>query len=634
MIKRSEILLSILLVFLSFSLNIAQTDDIHGAVKSGDLNKVKLLLKSNIELLNKKDKNGKTILHHAIETGNNNIAEFIIRQGADLNLKDEDNDSPLHYAASLGNLDIIKMLIERGATSINEGGYQKITPLHYACMEGHPQVVNFLLDKGANIEAREAHERTPLLAVGAGLKKGNIEIVKILVERGADINAVSITKHTTLTLAAWRGYKDIVNYLIDKKAVILEPNLEEALLNAVRNNLVYLYNYVLERGLNLTEMKNKYPLLIHYASVGGSTKIVESLIKHGFDLNKKDENGWTPFHYAASKGKIEIIRYLIKKDVDKNARNMKGETAYNLAVFQEYRDVAVCLKNAGVDSIPPKFPKLKGPYMGQESPGCKPKIFLPGIVSGHYRAHCSIAFSPDGKEAYWTEQGHPKGGVMGMKIVANKWTYPEKSKIMDGEPFFSPDGKRLYFLSKKPLGKREKDSREDIWGGKENILYMDKTDSGWSEPKPIGDAVNSMKIHWQFSLDNKYNLYFATFDNIYCSKYKDGKYQKPINITELFDNETLKGLCPFISPDGDYLLFSSSQGNMRNLDLYISFKKKDGKWSDRINLGNEINTKRNVCPKISPDGKYLFFVSSRGDKSWGIYWVSSKIIHKLKKKHL
>ena len=46
------------------------------------------------------------------------------------------------------------------------------------------------------------------------------------------------------------------------------------------------------------------------------------------------------------------------------------------------------------------FPKLTGPYLGQQPPGKELKRFAPGIVSPH---HSSISVSPDGKEIYWAD---------------------------------------------------------------------------------------------------------------------------------------------------------------------------------------------------------------------------------------
>ncbi|MGB2697168.1 MAG: ankyrin repeat domain-containing protein [Candidatus Zixiibacteriota bacterium] len=623
--KKINILLSILFIFLLFTASTANADDIHDAVKSGDLEKVKMLLKKNSELLNRLDKDGMTPLHRAIEAGKNDIAGFLIEQGADINMKDKDNDSPLHYAAIFGNLEIAKKLVTNGGTSINEGNIHQMTPLHFACEKGHLDIVTLLLDSGADIDARDGLGRNALMSACSGR---SMAVIETLIQRGADINVKIMynnKEYTTLTLAALYGFKDFVDYLIDKEVYLPESIWELTLQYAVQRDYLNLYEYVQEKGLNISADRDKYQDLVYMASAAGSIKIVESLIGCGFDLNKEDKNGWTPLHHAASTGKIEILEYFIGKGLNKNARSRRGESAYNVAEFIGLTDVTDFLKQIGVDTSEPQFPELTGPYMGQKPPGDKPEMFMPGVVSGPYRAHGTITFSPDGKEVYWADMVRTRTGsaVFGMEMVGNLWTYPKLS-IMWKDPSFSPDGKRLFFISREPLKEGEE-------GGKENYWYMDRITSGWSEPKPLGDAVNSVKIHWQCSADNRGNLYFSEFeDNMYCSQYKDGEYQKAVNLTELFKNETLTGRCPFISPEGDYLLFSHKDR------LHVSFKKKDGTWTDRIDLGDEINPEpENGSPKVTPDGKYLFFQSTAGgERPWGIYWVSSKIIDKLRKENL
>jgi len=97
----------------------------------------------------------------------------------------------------------------------------------------------------------------------------------------------------------------------------------------------------------------------------------------------------------------------------------------------------------------------------------------------------------------------------------------------------------------------------------------------------------------------------------------------------LFNNATLVGRSPFISPDGDYLLFSANDG------LNISFRKKDGSWTNKISLGDSINASHeNGSPRVTFDGKYMFFVSAGQSRPWGIYWVSIGFIDRLRAEQL
>ena len=53
-------------------------------------------------------------------------------------------------------------------------------------------------------------------------------------------------------------------------------------------------------------------------------------------------------------------------------------------------------------------------------------------------------------------------------------------------------------------------------------------------------------------------------------------------------------------------------GHSGSGDLYISYQR-DGVWTKAQNLGDEINSHREeYSPKISPDGRYFFFSSTRG----------------------
>jgi len=48
-------------------------------------------------------------------------------------------------------------------------------------------------------------------------------------------------------------------------------------------------------------------------------------------------------------------------------------------------------------------------------------------------------------------------------------------------------------------------------------------------------------------------------------------------------------------------------------------------------MGVAINSdKRDFCPMVTPDGKYLFFTGTGNEKGSDIYWLDSQIINNLK----
>ena len=89
---------------------------------------------------------------------------------------------------------------------------------------------------------------------------------------------------------------------------------------------------------------------------------------------------------------------------------------------------------------------------------------------------------------------------------------------------------------------------------------------------------------------------------------------------------------PFVAPDESFLLWASDRpGGYGGMDLYISFRSElNQEWGPPINLGNNINTENyEVAPRLSPDGKFLFFDRPM-QGTQDIYWVSSELIHQLK----
>jgi len=226
---------------------------------------------------------------------------------------------------------------------------------------------------------------------------------------------------------------------------------------------------------------------------------------------------------------------------------------------------------------------------------------------------------------------YSRGGLMTMKRVNGRWTPPawvafSGSKGEDDVPFFSPDGKRMYFISQREVPGDGRGRSERIW-------YVDRTADGWSEPQPLDPNVNSMDMHWAFSLDRDKNIYFAGrspgglgMGDIYLARFKDGRYEKPVNLGEPVNSAAIED-SPFIAPDGSYLLFS------RQFDIWLSFRSSDGAWSPPVKLGPEVNSAAiEVCPRVTNDGRYIFFLSQRGGESHA-YWARADVIEMLRPKN-
>ncbi len=275
------------------------------------------------------------------------------------------------------------------------------------------------------------------------------------------------------------------------------------------------------------------------------------------------------------------------------------------------------------------FPKLTGSYFGQKPPESAPELFAPNYISNGID-HCTPTFSPDGKEIYFEILDKKNTAKIGYtKLVNEVWNKPDtvsfckNDSFIYGNPFISPDGKRMFFTSFRPGAVSE---------NKENIWYSERTSAGWADPKPVSSAVNDLRIHWSISISKSGTLYFQGTETdknkesgIYYSKLVNGEYAYPVRMCVEI-NEGKNETCPYIAPDESYIIFNRfDMVNPTNSGIFISFRDKSGSWLPAIMVLGGSPDKGGMSPKITPDGKYIFYANR------GIYWMPfARIIEKLR----
>ncbi len=201
-----------------------------------------------------------------------------------------------------------------------------------------------------------------------------------------------------------------------------------------------------------------------------------------------------------------------------------------------------------------------------------------------------------------------------------KWSAPEIAPFSgtwpDIEPMFTPDGKRLYFASKRP--KPDRDSTDwDIW----SVTF----DQGrWSEPDNPGPPINSAGNEFYPSITSGGSLYF-TAERESDDPNIGGEdiwraLPDPKNPGQFLHAEPVPGAVntkqsefnAFISADDDFLIFGATgrDNEMGGGDLYISRADANGQFGPGILLPAPINSPSlDYCPYIRGDSFY--FTSQR-----------------------
>ncbi len=258
----------------------------------------------------------------------------------------------------------------------------------------------------------------------------------------------------------------------------------------------------------------------------------------------------------------------------------------------------------------------KHPY-DSERALTEPTIFGEGIIStGDFESHPE--FTPDGKTLYFLKDSPAFNfwTICVSHFRDGKWSQPEvapfSGQYSDADPFITADGSKLFFISNRPLKPGDKPKEDmDIW-------MMTKEGSGWSSPVNLGAPVNTNGSEWYPTVAADGTLYFGSDrdgghgrTDLYRSRFVDGKYSEAENLGSTI-NTAADEFEPYIAPDQSFLIFMSQRPEDHGRGkLYLSYQR-DGKWTAPVNLGDKINSSRaEYSPKISPNGKYFFWSSTR-----------------------
>jgi Tol biopolymer transport system component len=248
-------------------------------------------------------------------------------------------------------------------------------------------------------------------------------------------------------------------------------------------------------------------------------------------------------------------------------------------------------------------PGLEGVCQNIVSPGSKPEVFTQeGVATTNNES--VTTFTPDGNTVYIAD-GQT---IVVSKKINGKWVKPTvasfSGKWKDWDPALSPDGKRLVFVSNRPV---DTAVNQDKPQKNHHLWYVDHISGDqWTKPKHFDAPVNLLGF-------NDYGPSVSGSGTVcFCSKGRDGNkgmggyyakwlgdhYEKPKLLSlngssEIYD--------PFIAPDEHYIIFVSDG------ELYISYRNGDN-WTQGEKLGPEVNNGNgNYDPYISPDGKMLYY---------------------------
>lgn len=254
-----------------------------------------------------------------------------------------------------------------------------------------------------------------------------------------------------------------------------------------------------------------------------------------------------------------------------------------------------------------------------------PVVFAPGSISGSAN-DLSPAFTPDGNTVFFTRSNGSQSTVVLSHRVRGQWSKPAIASFSgewrDLEVAMAPDGSYLVFVSNRPAAPGGKPldgfyngQAQPAAGG--NIWRVDRTTTGWGEPRRLPDAVNSNPSIYSPSVVGDGSIYFmqpigsGTRFHLFRAQRTGDTFAQPVVVPVATDTAT-GDFDPAVARDESFMVFSSSRLHEKGNSLFIVVRA-DGAWGAPEYMGDAVSEPggNNIEARLSPDNRTLYFSSRR-----------------------
>jgi hypothetical protein len=254
----------------------------------------------------------------------------------------------------------------------------------------------------------------------------------------------------------------------------------------------------------------------------------------------------------------------------------------------------------------------------------------PGVISTGLK-ETSVAMTRDGSTLYFmrSDIAERDDTILVSHRDGNAWSPPEVASFSgrwhDSEPALSPDGKRLYFVSNRPIQPGGAPVTAEMGGHHftgTNLWYVEQqSDGGWGRPVHVDGALNDGAMVYNPSVAANGDIYFSAHRpdsgaayQIYVARRTADGYATPqrVDLGDVKHNR----MDPAIDPQQRFLVFAGNEGDsLGSADLYIAFRKPDGSWGKPLHLPGDVNSASlENAPSLGPRFGELFVSSNRREE--------------------
>jgi len=203
-------------------------DTLHAAAAKGDTAAldgyvtagIRMGTPESVTLQKRENILGMMPLHVAVESGQLETVEYLLKRRVDIDAGDFFRVSPMHLAAIEDHYECARLLLANRAVA-SSPDVEGDTPLHWAATKGHSEVCKLLITYRAPVDPRNKHEWTPLHRAVYNNRKACVhELFKL----GANLHARNKDGNNALHLACFMNHLGMVEQLLGMGSRMAERN--------------------------------------------------------------------------------------------------------------------------------------------------------------------------------------------------------------------------------------------------------------------------------------------------------------------------------------------------------------------------------------------------------------------------